>query len=250
MALHLVARWHARYERLIRFLRARFDRKEYLGLHLTIGFLISLVALLSFAIIAREVVQERTLTTVDLAVQHWLRKNATHTGYGFWSVVSELGDGPAIVALGLGVVALLVIRRRLMLLAGWVTALAGGGVLGGVLKSAFQRPRPGTAADFLATVTWSFPSGHALESLVTYGMLAYVIPVAFAPSRPVRAWTAVGCGVLVLAIGTSRLYLGVHYFSDVLGGFAAGGLWLSACISGLEVARRMRKKVTGAANQK
>ncbi|HLB54338.1 MAG TPA: hypothetical protein VJK71_04470, partial [Gemmatimonadales bacterium] len=87
MALHLVARWHARYERLIRFLRARFEREEYLGLHLTVGFLISLAGLALFAIIAREVVQQRALTEVDLSVHAWLRSNATLFGYGFWSLI-------------------------------------------------------------------------------------------------------------------------------------------------------------------
>jgi undecaprenyl-diphosphatase len=72
-------------------------------------------------------------------------------------------------------------------------------------------------------------------------MLAYVISVEFTQSRSVRPWVVGAGAAMVLAVGLSRLYLGVHYFSDVLGGFAAGGLWLSACISGLEVARRLKK---------
>jgi len=232
----------------LRFLRARFDRQGHLGLHLTIGFLISLAALLGFVFIAREVVAERALTRVDLDVQQWLRGRSTQVGFGVWSVVSSLGGGPAILVIGLGVSVLLALRRRGMLLGGWITALAGGGILDGALKWTFQRPRPETAAEILGTASWSFPSGHALVSLVTYGMLAYVILVAFTPSKPVRVWIAVGFAMLVLAIGTSRLYLGVHYFSDVLGGFAAGGLWLSACASGLEVARRLRTASPGPAS--
>ena len=239
MALHLVARWHARYERLIRFLRARFEREEYLGLHLTVGFLISLAGLALFAIIAREVVQQRALTEVDLSVHAWLRSNATLFGYGFWSLISALGGGPAILVIGVGTILLLALRRRFMLVGGWIAALAGGGALDGALKLAFRRPRPDTAVDFLSQASWSFPSGHSLGSLVTYGMLAYVISVEFTQSRSVRPWVVVAGGAMVLAVGLSRLYLGVHYFSDVLGGFAAGGLWLSACISGLEVARRL-----------
>jgi len=69
-------------------------------------------------------------------------------------------------------------------------------------------------------------------------MLAYLLVVLWTHRRTMQVPIVVGAALLVVAIGLSRLYLGVHYFSDVVGGYAAGGLWLSACISGLEVARR------------
>ncbi|MFN2572081.1 MAG: phosphatase PAP2 family protein, partial [Gemmatimonadales bacterium] len=97
---------------------------------------------------------------------------------------------------------------------------------------------PGYTVAMLHHSTWSFPSGHAMGSLVGYGMLAYVL-VLFGPRTPrFRAVTITGTAVLITAIGASRLYLGVHYFSDVMGGYAAGLLWLSACVCGVEIARR------------
>lgn len=233
--------WRARYQRFLRFLRNRVQRGEYLGLHLTVGFLISLTGLLLFLLIARQVVGQRELTKVDLAVYHWLRANATLLGYGTWSVVTALGGGASLFWLGTGMALLLAIRKRYLLLAGWATALLGGGVLDFALKQAFQRPRPENAMDFLTQISWSFPSGHSMGSLITYGMLAYVLGIEFIPNRDHRKWVIAGCAFMVIAIGVSRLYLGVHYLSDVLGGFAAGGLWLTACITGLEVARRLRK---------
>jgi undecaprenyl-diphosphatase len=79
-----------------------------------------------------------------------------------------------------------------------------------------------------------------MGSLIGYGMLAYVLVVLWIHPRRTQISVVLGAALLIGAIGLSRLYLGVHYFSDVVGGYAAGLLWLSACISGLEVARRWR----------
>jgi undecaprenyl-diphosphatase len=246
------ARWHGVfpqaptgnlvYQRTLRFLRARFQRGEYLGLHLTVGFLISLTGLFLFILIARQVVGQHSLTELDLAVYQWLHRNATVVGYSTWSVISSLGGGVAFLWIGLGMGILLVMRKHFLLLAGWVTALLGGGSLDYLLKHAFQRPRPENAADFLSSMSWSFPSGHTMGSVIGYGMLAYLIWVEFGRTREARQWTIALCGFMIIAVGLSRLYLGVHYLSDVLAGLCAGGLWLTACITGLEVARRLRKR--------
>jgi membrane-associated phospholipid phosphatase len=85
--------------------------------------------------------------------------------------------------------------------------------------------------------TWSFPSGHSSGALMIYGMLAYLLARAI-PSRWIHDAIAVAAAFLIALIGLSRMYLGVHYFSDVIGGYAAGIVWLAACISGVEVVRR------------
>jgi undecaprenyl-diphosphatase len=132
-------------------------------------------------------------------------------------------------------------RREWILLGGWLAAFAGGGLLDGVLKLVIRRPRPPYADAFLQHFSWSFPSGHAMGSLIGYGMLAYVLMLLWIHRRSAQIAVALGAALLIVAIGLSRLYLGVHYFSDVVGGYAAGVLWLSACISGVEVARRWRR---------
>jgi undecaprenyl-diphosphatase len=240
--MHIETVWRAAYQRFLRFLRARFQRGEYLGLHLTVGFLISLAGLLLFALIARQVVGQRALTQLDLSFYHWLHDNATLPGYSTWSVITALGGGMSIFWIGTGIGLILALRRRYFLLAGWATALLGGGVFDFLLKQAFARPRPQRAMEFLEQVSWSFPSGHSMGSLIAYGMLGYVISVEFTRSREARRWVIAACALMVIAVGLSRMYLGVHYLSDVLGGFCAGSLWLAACITGLEVARRLGRK--------
>lgn len=240
IAVPAVRRLREHYPVLRRFLAARFARGEYLGLHLTIGFLVSLVGLVLFSIITHDVIRHRAITELDVRLTDFLHSHGTLFGYGFWAVISSLGGGFTLSILGLGVALLLALRHRWVVLAGWGAAVIGSGLLDGALKLAIRRPRPELAATFLSKLSWSFPSGHSMASLVVYGMLAYLVIVAVKGRKRIQLAAALCAILLILAIGFSRLYLGVHYFSDVVGGFTAGALWLSACVSGLEVARRLK----------
>ena len=233
----VMQRLKARYPRLWKFLAARFAHGEYLGLHLTVGLAISLVGLWIFAALTEDVVHQDPITRFDQTLLDWLRAHAGSSGLSIARAISTLGSAYVMIGLALSVGSLLAIRRQGLLLEGWITAFLGGAVLNTALKSAIHRPRPAHSA-ILSYQSWSFPSGHAMESLIGYGMLAYLL-IVMIPGTPARRLGIVLCtSLLVLAIGWSRLYLGVHYFSDVVGGYAAGVLWLSACISGLEVSRR------------
>ncbi len=230
----------ARYPRARTFVAARFARGEYLGLHLTIGLAISVAGLWLFGGITEDVIHHDPLTQFDVTLLNWVHARATPAGYAIFDAISLLGSPATISVLALGVGLLLAARRQWILLGGWLAAFAGGGLLAEALKVVIRRPRPPYAAGFLHHYSWSFPSGHAMGSLIGYGMLAYVLTVLWIHRRSAQVSVVLGAALLIGAIGLSRLYLGVHYFSDVVGGYAAGLLWLSACISGLEVARRWR----------
>jgi len=233
-------RFRERHPRVARFIAARFVREEYLGLHLTIGFLLSLAALWLFAGVTEDVVHHDPLTKLDLTLATLLRAHATPLGDQIFSFISALGSPGAMAVIGAGGALLLLLRRKWLVLAAWVAAFGGAGLLTVILKNLIQRPRPVGAAEFLFGTTYSFPSGHALGSLVGYGMLAYVVGSNWVESRRARARLVIATAVLVIVIGLSRLYLGVHYFSDVVAGYAVGVLWLSVCISGLQVVQRRR----------
>lgn len=129
-----------------------------------------------------------------------------------------------------------------IVLGGWAAAFAGASLIDHWLKLTIHRPRPVYAAALIHNSSWSFPSGHAMGSLVGYGMLAYVLMLLARGKRDTQRWIAIGAAALILAIGLSRLYLGVHYFSDVVGGYAAGLLLLSACVSVVELGRRWERR--------
>jgi undecaprenyl-diphosphatase len=208
-----------------------------LGLHLTIGLGLSLGALWLFAGIAEDILHHDPLTQFDLTIAEAFHRHASPTGVAVARGVSFLGSPVFIAAWGLAVIGVLLVRRQYPLLLGWVAALAGGSLLDVALKLLFHRARPSWDVPLLTAHGFSFPSGHAMGSLVAYGMLAYLL-VRAARSRWQKV-APIACAVgLALLIGLSRMYLGVHYFSDVIGGYAAGVVWLATCISGLEVVRR------------
>jgi len=220
------------------FVAKRFATTEYLGLHLTVGLLLSLGALWLFGGIAEDVIHHDPLTQFDLTIADALHRHATPTGVAIAKAVSFLGSPGFVAAWGLALAALLVVRRQYLLLGGWVAAVAGGGMLDAALKRVFHRARPVWDVPLLTARGWSFPSGHAMGSLVAYGMLAYMVLRETHLRRGPAAVVITGAVVLILLIGMSRMYLGVHYFSDVIGGYAAGVVWVAAVVSGLEVARR------------
>ena len=219
---------------------ARFAREEYLGMHLTIGFLLSLVALWLFAGVTEDVVNHDSLTRFDVALTTWIRAHTTPFGDRIFTFVSLIGSPVAMAVVAIGGAIIIAVRRQWFALGAWVAAFVGAGALTFVLKMIIQRPRPIGAEAFLHGETFSFPSGHALGSLVGYGMLAWGIGSRWIETARGGWWLVVATAALIGAIGISRLYLGVHYFSDVVAGYAVGVLWLSVCVSALQVAERRR----------
>ncbi len=123
-------------------------------------------------------------------------------------------------------------------------SLAGGWLLNTLLKNIFQRTRP-DVLHLIEVGGYSFPSGHAMISTAFYGMLGYLLWLNLR-ERAKPAWpVAVITPCLIFFIGVSRVYLGVHFPSDVIAGFAAGGVWLAACITGLDLLRKYKSQDPG-----
>ncbi|HEX9106528.1 MAG TPA: phosphatase PAP2 family protein, partial [Longimicrobiales bacterium] len=225
---------------------ARLSPAGYLGLHLTLGIAISILALWLFGGVLEDVVGGETLTQLDRVLAARLHALATPGGVEVFRAISWLGSPVTWSVLSAVMLVALLARRRWLLAGGWAAAILGGGVLDLALKLLVHRPRPAFSDAFAVAAGWSFPSGHSMGALVGYGMLAYL---ALLEVR--RGWERVAvmavAATLIALIGFSRLYLGVHYFSDVVGGYAAGVVWLSACVTGLEVARRRKAFLRAAA---
>jgi undecaprenyl-diphosphatase len=227
------------HPRVWSFLGGRLSPDNYLGLHLTLGLLLSLVALNVFTELTESVTEQEELAQFDLALATALHQNTSPDQVATFRVITDLGNGLVLTALGVGVGVVLLIRRHWLLLASWLLTLAGGSLLNILLKAIFQRTRPEFVSPFVVEPGWSFPSGHAMGSLITYGLLAYLLVLVL--PRYLKLVIVMAIVSLVLLIGFSRLYLGVHYFSDVVAGYAAGAVWLATSISGTEVARRRQQ---------
>jgi undecaprenyl-diphosphatase len=226
--------------RLRSFVAARFARGEYLGLHLTVGFLITATALWLFGSITEDVVHHESLTAVDLAFNTWMRAHATPLGDRLALAISFIG-GPLMMTIIALVVGMILVRRGAwLMLSVWLSSFGVGAFLDWMLKTMIRRPRPAGAERFLDGVSFSYPSGHSMGSLIGFAMLAYVLIELWPAAHRHRAVVVIASVVLVLLVGWSRVYLGVHYLSDVIAGFAAGAVWVTACITGLELAVRPR----------
>ena len=232
-----VARLRERYDRQLRWLLRRLTPGQYLGLHLTVGLAAAAGCLWLFGGLAEDLLTNDPLVRFDRETAAYLHSLATPSLTTFFLIVTAFGSIEAVGLLGVIVAAVLARRRQWLYLGIWVAAVGGSVVLDRLLKDLFARPRPFFEHPLLLETSYSFPSGHAMESFVAYGMLAYFAVLAL---ESWRARTAVvfGTALLVLLIGFSRMYLGVHYFSDVVAGYAAGGVWLSALITGAETIRR------------
>ena len=116
-------------------------------------------------------------------------------------------------------------------------AMSGSIVLEQGLKLAFHRPRPTPFFGLEAPVSFSYPSGHALFAFCFYGTLASLTVVhAREPGRRALIWSA--AALMIFLIGFSRIYLGVHYASDVIAGYAAAFIWITAVTTGFRLRRR------------
>lgn len=236
-----VARLRTRYDSQLRWLLRRLTPGQYLGLHLTIGLALAAGGLWLFGGLAEDILTNDPLVRYDRAIAGYLHSLATPPLTTFFLVVSAFGSIEAVAFLGIVVAAFFAWRRQWFIFGTWLAAVAGSAVLNHLLKGLFARPRPFFEHPLLIETSYSFPSGHAMESLVVYGMLAYFAVLALRSWRA-RVGVVFGAALLVVLIGLSRMYLGVHYFSDVLAGYAAGGVWLSALITGAETVRRGKQR--------
>jgi len=228
----------ARHPQAWDFLARRFEPEEYLGLHLTVGLTISIAALWLFGGLTEEVLHRAPLTRVDITILDWFHSNSTEAGIRIFEAISFLGSPFLLSTLGIVLIIYFLIRREWIFLTSWIAALIGAGILDWFLKEAVHRERPAYAVAILQGHSFSFPSGHSLASLVAYGMTSYFVIVLWTKKSSSRTPVIFLAAILVGAIGISRLYLGVHYFTDVVAGYAAGAVWLSACVTGAEIARR------------
>jgi undecaprenyl-diphosphatase len=188
----------------------------------------ALLAAIAFARVTEDYLTNDPLARWDVSFARWLAGDRTTAGIDFFRVVTFFGSPAVAVAIGAVLCVVLYRRGRFVDAALLPLVLAGAELLNLVLKLSFHRARPEVA--FVHLDTYSFPSGHAMISTAAYGAITYLAWSRLRTRRRRLILLAVTVGFLAL-IGFSRIYLGVHYLSDVLAGFAGGVFWLSVSIA-------------------
>lgn len=198
-----------------------------------IGIVIAALALWGFAAIADEVLEKETDafdTSVLLALQQLHTPLLDQLMLGF----TFIGNPKVLFVATLGICLGLILWRRRVEAAILATSGVGAIGLNFLLKELFARARPELWQQIVDVRYYSFPSGHAMISVVIYGLLGYFLATQF---KRQSGWIIGLTALLVVIIGFSRLYLGVHWPTDIIAGYAAGLIWLVACVLTLEVWR-------------
>ena len=219
----------------------------FLLVRMACGFAVVVGGALLFAELAEQLGDPgdaQRLGALDDALSAAVGRNLPPLALQFFATFTHLADTATLSVLGVGVAAALVWRGRRWLALGWAVAVAGNAVLNVTLKGIFERTRPLHDTTLFQPHGWSFPSGHSSGAVVAYGMLAYVLVRTWPPAMTPQG----GLGVVLAAsavaftIGCSRVFIQVHYATDVLAGFASGSAWLAVCISSIELTRHYRQR--------
>ena len=213
------------------------DFRAAVGIFLIAGAAVAVLGIWAFVQVA-ELVQEGATQRFDNAVMFWVRDHRLPwlertmielTALGNWTVVGMVG---AVAAL------FLTLTRHKHSAALLVISTAGGVIINGALKAAFARPRPEIFEWQTLATSSSFPSGHATAAALVYGTVAY-LAARLHKRRWARFLTMFGALLFILLVSASRVYLGVHYPSDVLGGVISGLAWAAFCMATLEAVQQI-----------
>lgn len=224
-----IAAMRLRFAPHLAFFRARMSPHGYFGLQMTAGAIALIGASWLFGGISEDVLSGDPLTVVDQYVAEWFNAHATPVVTGAMLLISDL-HGVTAITTYVALLALYLLWKRDWY---WLLCLGmsvpGGMLLNELMKHAFQRVRPILDAPLLTLSSFSFPSGHVAGTALLYGLLGTML------ASRIHAWRwrvrIVICELaLVAMVALSRLYLGVHYLSDVLAAFAEAVAWLALCL--------------------
>jgi undecaprenyl-diphosphatase len=218
--------------RLPSFITARFDPKSHLGLSLTIGLVVAAGATWVFGALLDAVFDKATMVHWDITFADRIHRMATPAGLHISDWISRVGSPNSMTWMTIVICLLLFGSRRFSLAILWIAAFAGGAGLETILKSLVHRTRPEYAAHYHGSGSYSFPSGHATLSFLGVAMLLYtLVATQRLTNRPTRvAFITLGA-FWVLLVGISRVYLGAHFPSDVLGGYMIAAAWFTTCVT-------------------
>lgn len=235
-----VSLWMQKHPRSISFLQARFDKTAFSGLTLSIFTLLFVYTLALFAGVVEDLITSDPIIAADIRIANLLIAFRTDDLTFFFSWLTLLGKSQVIIVfIAISIVILLLWRKKYHIFSLFI-AVAGSEALTSAGKLVFHRPRPELAV--YAEHSYSFPSGHATIAVAFYGFIGYLL------IRHVKSWNTkvnifFATILLIGAIGLSRIYLGVHYISDVWSGYLVGALWLIIALSFSEWLGHQKKSV-------
>lgn len=237
------AAWAARrFPAQLSWSRRRLDPASPTGLALTSTLTLAAISIWIFAGLTQDVLTNDPITHLDTDLQNWVVHHRTGTVTAVMETATWLGSTLTLVPL-LTAVSVYLIRRHRDLRTTALLWIAFGGavILYQAAKAFTARPRPSAAQMMLHATGYAFPSGHTTEATTVYALLAILaLTGTVSLSRHIRVAILTAALTLILLIGASRIYLGTHWLTDVLGGYTLATAWLA-----LIAAHRLRSAGIG-----
>jgi membrane-associated phospholipid phosphatase len=227
VAEHPVVAWvRSRYPRQWGFLGRRFTPGEAAGLTLTLGVAAVLALGMGFGELLDNVLEGEGIAVADRPVVGFLAAHRQPWSIAAARVITDIGSpvGVAVTAVVVGV-ALAWVRRSWLPLLVFALGAGGIGVINMTVKRLIGRGRPPLATAVLNEQGFSFPSGHTVGTTVVWLLSAWMVGHWVISRRAVQVAVWTGALLMIVAVGATRVYLGVHFPSDVLAGWALGAAW-------------------------
>ncbi|MFA6178600.1 MAG: phosphatase PAP2 family protein [Candidatus Methylopumilus sp.] len=189
-----------------------------------------------FAVIATALAKIAALPQFDQALANSIAVSTPAEALQFFALVTHAGDTVTYTVICIVMAGTMLLSKRHLLAMGSVMAIGGNSILNPSLKAIFERVRPVHEHGLVVANGWSFPSGHTSGAVVTYGIMAYIL-LRLTPRR----WhlvILVSAVSLAFTIACSRVFLQVHYLSDVIAGALSGLCWLTLTILTIHLIER------------
>jgi undecaprenyl-diphosphatase len=198
-----------------------------------------------------EIAEQVRLTTsavnnADQSIHNWFGNEREPAMTVLFNTATAIGGSVGLAFIVVVVAAILLIRKERESAVFLMVTVAAGALLNLGLKLIFARARPDLASAIAVARWYSFPSGHAMGSFITFGALAYLALRQHWSRGAKSAGLAIAMTITVL-VGLSRVYLGVHWASDIAGGWSAGTVWLASAVVSFEMLLHLRQLRRGAA---
>ena len=225
------------YGRFLDFIRRRFSRRDKLGLPLTIHIAFIIFFLFLFSAVLQDYIGHDPLIRADIRIVNLIYPLRSAILSNVMLFFSDLATWQ-IVFMGVIVVGFFLFALNLLpYLFALIISVSGGEIIVAIIKNLVQRTRPPSMSALVLEKSFSFPSGHVLVAFSFYGLLTYILYKA----NKKKMWKtiAISMGIAIIGIiAFSRVYLGVHWPSDVLASLALGAAWISMYITILELQKR------------
>ena len=223
-----VQRLVAKYPRFFHFLKARFERKKFTGLPLTLLLTLFLWAFFLLIGTIEDFITSSSIVATDVRIENLLAAFRGPVLNKVFLWLTFFGQWQLIIIFSIIIAAILWLIKKRVYIWPFAITLFGNETFVFLAKKMFHRPRP--EVGLYVEHSFSFPSGHAAIAVAFYGFLAYIL-ISLTKKWSKKINIAFASAVIILLIGFSRLYLGMHFLSDVWSGYLLGFLWIIAGIS-------------------